>query len=543
MSQPRLRDAAAEVVAGRATPFGAIAAFFALALAIQWSLPITHDVGWLLVATRHMLRGARVYEDDVIEVSPPMILWLFAPAVAASRATGASEIACLRLWILWMVAGSLALCDALMKRALGARREALRRWALAALAFAMLIPLRRHFGQREHLIAILLAPYVVALGVRSTATHLPSRLAAFCGSLAGLAVALKPHYALVPAILELRNLVQRRSAAFILRPETVALAATAAVYALAIVAFAPGYLYVVLPLARDSYWAYQRSVSALLHPLHLAALAAAFAAAFRLRADSARANLARSWWLAAAAAYLAYLLQQKGWPYHLIVFDTAIVACFALSLVPDPLPRAQSVMRAAPTALFGAVLAAALTLALPVGASEALRTGRVWRRGLSTGMIGSLVRSIRENGSGGPVVFLSTRMEWGFPAVNYAGVDWSLRFSCLWPLAAVIRGQATGEGPPRIRLRELERYVVESLVADFERAPPRLVFVDTREAYGSPGVAVDLIAMLNRHPDFARVWADFEFLRPLGPYGVWLRRELKRPEPADRPLGYGRAGR
>lgn len=518
----RVRDLVAAVAGHRAAPLGAIAACFALAVAIQLSLPITHDVGWLLVATRHWLRGARVYEDDVIEVNPPMNLWLLAPAVAASGLTGVSEIAFLRFWLLALVTVALVLCDAVLGGVLGVRREPLRRWTLATIAFAFLIPLGRHFGQREHEMAILFAPYVLAVGARRAAAALPPLLAALCGALAGVAVAIKPHYLLLPAALEAWIALRRCTPRVALRPETAALAATVVAYALAIAVWVPGYLRVVLPLARDAYWAYQ-GVLPLLHPLDLFLLAAAGAAVFRARSDPARAALACSWLLAAAAAYVAHLLQQTGWPYNRIVFHTAIIASLALALWPEPSPRATPRVPAAVAAVLGALLAAALGLGLPIGAGEALRTGAVWRRGLTTGMVGSLARVIREHGAGGPVVFLSTRVEWGFPAVNYAGVDWSSRFSSLWPLAAVIRGRATGEGPPPGRLRELERYVAASLAADFERDPPQLVFVDQRNPFGSPGAPVDLVAMLSRHPGFARAWSEYELLRPLGPYRIYRR--------------------
>ena len=517
-----IQDAIAAAARHPAAAWTALASCFAFGIALQLSQPIHHDVGWLLVATRHLLRGARIYDEDVVEINPPTILWILAPALALARALGASEIAGVRAWAFASAAGSLALCAAVLRRALGPERAPLRRWTLAALAFAFLVPLHRQFAQREHWMALLLLPYVLVLGARGSGASPGRALAVASGSLAAVALALKPHQLLVPALLELHLALRRRSARALLRPETAALAVVGTAFVAAVAAFTPAYLTRVLPLAADVYGAFQRPRVELLRPAQLVLLLLSGLAVLRVRGDPARAELARSCWLAGAGAWLAHLVQATGWPYHLIPFETAALAALAIALAPDRAARLPGrPVPALAAAGLGAVVATALALAPPFGAIATLRSGGAWRRGEESGIVGELADLLREHGAGGPVVFLSTRLEWGFPAVNYAGVDWSSRFGWLWPLPAVIRARATGADPAPERLAAIERYVAASLVEDFERAPPQLVFVDApARAFGTGGKPVDLLETLLRDPGFARIWRGYEPFGRAGPYRI-----------------------
>ena len=95
---------------------GAQCALLGGAVALQASQPLNHDVGWLLIGARRLLAGAPLYRDGFLDVNPPAILALFAPAVAAGRALGLPEILALRVWMLALCAGSLVLCHHLASR-------------------------------------------------------------------------------------------------------------------------------------------------------------------------------------------------------------------------------------------------------------------------------------------------------------------------------------------------------------------------------------------------------------------------------------------
>ena len=46
--------------------------------------PLNTDSGWLLVAARRLLDGDRLYVD-IIEVNPPLIVWLLLPSAWVGR--------------------------------------------------------------------------------------------------------------------------------------------------------------------------------------------------------------------------------------------------------------------------------------------------------------------------------------------------------------------------------------------------------------------------------------------------------------------------
>ena len=165
---------------------------------IQAALPLNHDVGWLLLGARRLLDAGRLSADRFVDVTPPLILGLYALPVAASRALGVSEIAALRIFVIGLAAGSLGLCQLAASRLLRAASppRCVRAW-LVTVAIVLLPLVGYDFGQREHLITLLLLPYLVGAAARAHAADPPRSVAIWIGAAAGLAIGMKPQFALV----------------------------------------------------------------------------------------------------------------------------------------------------------------------------------------------------------------------------------------------------------------------------------------------------------------------------------------------------------
>jgi hypothetical protein len=98
--------------------------------------------------------------------------------------------------------------------------------------------------------------------------------------------------------------------------------------------------------------------------------------------------------------------------------------------------------------------------------------------------------------------------------VNYAGVEWASRFSCLWLLPAVIRARAQPEGAipeaRRQRLEAIARDLVDAVTDDLERARPDLILVPRgrhHQAFG--GVDFDFLPFFERDPRFVKLWSGY----------------------------------
>jgi hypothetical protein len=113
--------------------------------------------------------------------------------------------------------------------------------------------------------------------------------------------------------------------------------------------------------------------------------------------------------------------------------------------------------------------------------------------------------------------------------VNYAGVEWASRLSCLWPLPAAIRARAlpASDSDPdrRERLDAIARSVVAMVIEDLERARPELIFVSReRDNLALSGLGFDFLAFFERKPRFAALWSQYAWVEDTPSFRVFARR-------------------
>lgn len=498
-----------------------LAALCVSAWQVQAGLPLNHDVGWLLIGARRLLEAGRLSAHRFVDVTPPLIVGLYALPVAAAKALGASEIGALRIFVIGLAAGSLRLCQLAASRLLAGEPSALLRTWLVAVAVPLLPLVGYDFAQREHLITLLLLPYLVDAAARAQAAAPPRSVALWIGAAAGLAIGMKPQFALV--VLAAEALVWRAQRRLLPGAELGALTAALALSAGWTAWAAPDYLRVTLPLVWDTYAAYRAPLPELVRWFDPLLAAALIAVAWRLPRGGALRALAHTFGVASAAAYAAYLAAGTGWGYHRHPFGVFAIAALAPALL-RPLSRGPI------TALAVFLVTAASLLVAPLEIHDVKLEGGQWA-GWSQGAASlEILRAAETRGRGGPVFVFSSSVAPAFPAVNYAGVEWASRFSCLWPLPAVIRARAQPEGAvPEARRQRLEavaRYLVDAVTDDLERGRPDLVFVPRApepQAFG--GIDFDFLAFFQRDPRFAGLWAGYAPLEDTPSFRIYRLRQ------------------
>ncbi|HEX5634480.1 MAG TPA: hypothetical protein VFX50_14665, partial [Gemmatimonadales bacterium] len=211
---------------------------FAAALA---ALPPNGDTAWLLYVARAMNAG-QTLGRDVLEINLPLILWLKQPVVlAADRLglpSGTAFVSVVALAILAVVVCT----ERLLRHADPPWNDRQRLLACAWLLFVATFECGIAFGQREHLAAVAVMPYLVAVGLRWDGAVLPRVLALVVGAAAGIGFGLKPFFVPTFAAAELALAYRRRSARIVLRAEAVACALVLATYAAAIPLAVPEWL-------------------------------------------------------------------------------------------------------------------------------------------------------------------------------------------------------------------------------------------------------------------------------------------------------------
>lgn len=512
----------------------ALAALFAVGLAAQTSIHIDHDVAYTLYSAGKILDGSKLYQD-ILDVNPPLVWYQALPTVALARAIDVSEITVYRLYICALIALSLFLANLVLTRLLEDEAAETRRFLLIALAF-LLIFWARNFGQREHVMIILAMPYILltAAAARGRAVAWPTALA--IGLCAGIGVALKPYFLLLPAVLELYLMVSRRHWASWVRPDALTLGTTVAVYAASIAVFTPEYLTHMLPIGLEVYWAYNNELLEVIRAV--AYMAVPLPIVFVLSRGRRRPVPQLQWvfGLAGAALAAACLIQLKGWDYQRYpVF--VVLAAWALFVVGARLAGGSAHPRPDRSESRLAVLAAVAVLLIPIVTTLGQYAGRPAQH---RDLIDSWVALIEEHAAGDSIYFFSSTINPAFPAVNYGRVDWASRSCCLWMLPAVVRARAEaadGAAPAAgAVLDEIEALQRESVIEDLTQWRPALVFVDVRSnKQAFRGLPFDYLEYFMSDPRFAALWSDYEELTEMPGIRVYKRRL---PDPGDAvPLG------
>ncbi|MGH7517782.1 MAG: hypothetical protein ACREOC_09965 [Gemmatimonadales bacterium] len=507
-------------------------------VAAQLSSIATPDMAFLLYAAGKLLEGARLYQD-IIEINPPLIMWLNLPVVLLARALGASEFAIYRLTSAAALLAVLLLCRYLLRAHVLPDQPRIRRLLLLSLVFVLFPLAGDDFGQREEFVLAAFLPYLLVVAVRVRGGKPQTgALAVGVGMLAGLAVALKPHFGLLWLAVEAWQRIRRSGRGLAPTPESAAALGFLLAYAAAVVVLAPDYLRLAVELGP--------AYTTFLHEpwYRLLALAPGAAlvwfgllAALALRRSVIEPEVVALLAVTVAAAFAAGAAQQKGLPYH---FLPARGLAFVLVTVTALAAGQANGVAERLYARVGRILVATMILVVPARAAlTAVGALSPAQRRVRAEVFG-LADFVRARAGGEPVGVLSYHIASAFPMVNYAGVTLASRFPHLWLLPASYWEEFGKEGPLRYRAAEAmpptERYLNQAVREDLLRTRPRLLLVmrPARDVKKNYLRRIHYIEYFGRDPELNRFFADYQFIAVKGEYDVY-----ERLRPSDTRVAHG----
>lgn len=512
----------------------AFAILLAVAIAVIGTLPqflsrLNGDAAFLLYAAGRVLDGARLYVD-LVEINPPLIVWLNLPIQLASRITDVTPMMMLRLCLVSVLVGSLFASRWVLRRTDCGNDVVWRRLVLLLLAFALFVLPRLDWGEREHVAMALLVPYVLLAAPRLERQGVSRFAAIAIGAMGALGMALKPPLALLWFARE--GLVLRKAGGRKLMPEAVTILAGGAAYILAVKAITPEYFGVVRQLGRPygTFIHNSLGVTALLGDGAAVVLGAVLLAVALWRWVGKHQFLA-ALLAAIVALYLAAVIQLKGFRYHFL--PSMGLSWVLLGLLASRAPRSW---RQWTGRLFASIAASAtITMAMTALIGCIRQAGDPLNpRYDSDPSVGQLIQ-VAKRFAGEPVAVISTNMASGFPLTNYAGTIWPLRFTHLWPLVAVYDSALNAADPfryrPADRMVPLERMVLVTTSEDLLRARPPLIAVLTR----GPDLPkwgmrrLDLLAFMRRDDRLRRFLGAYDSAGVVGQYMVFVRRDAVPP--------------
>jgi hypothetical protein len=501
----------------------AVFALVTITLGAQLARTAPPDMAFLLYAAGRVLEGAKLYRD-VVEINPPLIVWLNIPIVLLAGATHLSEFLVYRLVSAAAVGGLFSLCYRIIRWYTFPDQPAYGRYCLLLLCFALFPLAAEDLGQREHFVLALLAPYLLLVAARLRGRAPPMGAAVGLGILAGIAIALKPHFALAWLALEAFRSTRRAPR---LTPELVGALAFLVGYAALVILVTPEFVAMASALGP----LYLRYLHApffslfVLAPGALLVLVALLAAGV-LRPSSRDPVL---WALLATevvACFVSGAAQQKGLRYHF--YPSFALAFVLLGLVAVDVPSTAArlsqrlygrVARVLTATIVVVVLGTAILDA--AGGSPADRRARA--------QLEDLAGFVRAHAGERPVAVLSYHIAAAFPLVNYAGVSLASRFPHLWLLPASYWDSLEVAGPlvyhAVAQMQPPERYLWKAVHEDLLEAQPGLILVlrPARDVPRNGLRRLHYIRYFERDPDLAALFSRYQLLATKGEYDVYAR--------------------
>jgi hypothetical protein len=464
--------------------------------------PLKDDIAWLLYVARRWVAGRELYVD-VIEVNPPLIIWISAiPLTVARWFSIAPQFVAMPAFA--AIALGCAWWSACLLRPFGGLFAA-RIPVFAVIGGVLLIIPAADLGQREHLLVAAFLPYLILFartlaggrGHPQPGGDQPAIITSLgVGVLAGLGCALKPQYGLVFAALEVVALSHR------IRPwraAPIAAAATLTAYVALVACVCPAYLRRAVPMALALYGATDVSCRALLltsAPL-LAAEGLAIFLWWRHRRTVDNAGLLMTGMVFAAASSVICFIDGKDWFYHRL--PATVVTLLVLILWAASTLRRRTDDQPARRVPWFELTAAGIMVGLfCISAVQRLEPEvrqAVEPQATTVARLEALIRLHHAR----TYIAFSEWIALGFPVVNNTGVIWASRFDSMWALKgelwrAHIDPAASKEWP-----------IAHWVAHDFIAGCPDIAVVDTREA------GLNYIRVISAsEPSFARVWSRYK---------------------------------
>jgi len=291
----------------------------ALAAAIRSASWLNCDVSWLITVCEKLLVGARPYVD-FDEPNPPASFLIYMPAAVMGRLIGAAPELLATLLIFAGAVLSLWLSGRILAQSKQVAPS--QRPALFAAGCAMLLILPADtFGQREHIALISILPMLAVYSTRATGASVRPAATTIAGLGGGLAIAIKPHFALAlifPLAYAAWNLRKNRAGlrALILSPEHFAALLIVLGYAALVIFYFAIYFQEIVPLVLTLYVSSGVPRVLLLGNPSIILVASGAIVVLVLGRDQMRNPLHRVASLAVLGFTAALLIQAKGFNYH-----------------------------------------------------------------------------------------------------------------------------------------------------------------------------------------------------------------------------------
>ncbi|MBI2811313.1 MAG: hypothetical protein HYX67_10855 [Candidatus Melainabacteria bacterium] len=446
-------------------------AFLFLALFVRavfnFSWPINHDCAMYVDAGRLVLQGKIPYVD-FIDLNPPLIFYISAIPALMGQLTGVDLDKCFSffIWLLGLL--SWLLVYGMARGFKGADSKFIGPILFGLAAFNFCVGEWGEFGQRQHLVTMAIVPFVILRWLRSQDAVVCPWLSMLVGLFLGLGLDLVPQYVLVPLAFECCLHGKKPNLRKFLSPE---------IFATLFCGIAYGVMFLLLPkpaldaftgrwmpLTVQGYAAYNASWDAFTtFPFLIGCLPLFFSALFMTYKN--KCSLSLPLFVFCAAAYIAAVIQFKGWFNHYLpLFAGSILfVCVQVESRSSGLKRPNS-------ALFKLVTATAL-LVICAAPSIIIRETIDYPKG-------ELTTLQRETQPGDAVMILSTAVPDIYPPLLLAKCVNGSRYLFYFPIE-MLRYQEKHAKTAEARTLAVQKQseIIAEIEQDISKSKPKLILI------------------------------------------------------------------
>lgn len=295
-----------------------VVCLFVVGIIVQANTMLNFDVSWLMKAANQLLSGKHYYAD-FIETNPPMILYVYMPAVLLSKIIHLSYAISFKVYTFALLAVVIFLCNILMRCIFDRNDQGIRYGLLLAITFTLVIMPGYSFGEREHFAIILTLPYLFLLDLRLSSKTFNYGLIILVGIFAGVGFAIKPHFLFALIACEIFLIYKKRNLFVCFRLETFIIALIILLYAASLFLLTPDYLFKVWPLVYHLYFiSAKEPFGAMLAQLGIVFWLVVLGFYCFLYEKIKYKNLAEILLFASIGYLIAYFVQHTTWYYHLL---------------------------------------------------------------------------------------------------------------------------------------------------------------------------------------------------------------------------------
>ncbi len=290
------------------------------------------NVSWLLIAADRMINGQSMAES-IYETNPPLSILIYIPHIIFSRLfnldvpTGAAILTVIMIILSLIATREILKSFDFLNRG---ESEALLFGTLASLTIITTI----YFLDREHLMLTALIPFILCQYALTKNLKIKKMILHLCLFFGSIALLVKPHYGLLPALFFLHRAVVQRRTSVCFDPDFIALFLTTLGY-LALLWFAyQDYLQIIFPDVVDFYLVGNDKAQTLgLFKPHFSAYLAFLCLEFFLEdLDRKKRNLVLFLYCCALLSLIPLLIQMKGFYNHLLPAFSFFIMGVSLTL-------------------------------------------------------------------------------------------------------------------------------------------------------------------------------------------------------------------